>query len=63
MLVLDEDKNPAPEKIIDLALLPQDFFGNVYTIRGITNAGKYNIDAAKYYKEGVLQKGFIMGRR
>ena len=63
MLVLDEDKNPAQEKIIDLALLPQDFFGNVYTIRGITSAAKYNIDAAKYYKEGVLQKGFIMGRR
>jgi HD-GYP domain-containing protein (c-di-GMP phosphodiesterase class II) len=63
MLVLDEDKNPVPEKIIDLALLPQDFFGNIYTIRGITSAAKYNIDASKYYKEGVLQKGFILGRR
>jgi hypothetical protein len=63
MLVLDEDKNPIPEKIIDLALLSQDSLGKVYSIRGILKASDYRLDSAKYYKEGVLQRGFIMGKR
>lgn len=60
MLILDEDKHPVPEKAIDLAQLPRDSQGNVYTIRGIIKASDYHIDSARYYKEGVLQKGFAM---
>jgi hypothetical protein len=63
MLILDEDENPVPEKIIDLSLLPEDRLGNVYTIRGIVKAHDYNIDPAKYYQEGILQRGFVMGKR
>lgn len=63
MLLLDEDKNPVPEKIIDLSLLPEDDLGNVYTIRGIVKAHDYNIDSAKYYQDGILQRGFVMGKR
>lgn len=63
MLVLDEDKNPVIEKIIDLALLPEDSQGKVYSIRGIVKASDYRLDSAKYYKEGVLQKGFVLGKR
>lgn len=63
ILILDEDKNPIPEKVIDLSLLPADSLGNVYTIRGIIKVDDYNIDAGKYYKEGILQRGFVMGKR
>ena len=63
MLLLDEDKNPVPEKIIDLSLLPEDDLGHVYTIRCIVKAHDYNIDSAKYYQEGILQRGFVMGKR
>jgi hypothetical protein len=63
MLLLDENKNPIPEKVIDLAAMPEDQHGNVYTIRGIVKASDYNIDSSKYYQDGILQKGFFMGRR
>ncbi len=63
LLILDEFKTPIPEKIIDLALLEEDIFGTPYTIRGIVKASDYRIDASKYYQEGVLQKGFILGKR
>jgi hypothetical protein len=63
LLILDEFKTPIAEKIIDLALLEEDIFGKPYTIRGIVKASDYRIDASKYYQEGVLQKGFILGKR
>jgi HD-GYP domain-containing protein (c-di-GMP phosphodiesterase class II) len=63
MLILDEDKNPASEVIIDLSFLPEDLLGNIFTIRGIIKAADYGIDSVKYYQEGVLQKGFVMGKR
>jgi HD-GYP domain-containing protein (c-di-GMP phosphodiesterase class II) len=63
LLILDEFKTPISERIIDLALLEEDIFGNPYTIRGIVKASDYRIDSSKYYQEGVLQKGFILAKR
>ena len=61
MLILDEHENPVPEKIIHLYCLKYRL-GNVYTIRGIVKAHDYKIDPAKYYQEGILQRGFVMGK-
>lgn len=63
MLLLDEDHYPVPDQVIDLSLMPTDDYGNVYTIKGIINAEQYNIDIAKYYQRGFLQKGFAADRR
>ena len=60
LLILDEDKNPIPAKVLDLSLMPKDSLEHVYTIRRIVRAEDYQIDASKYYQEGVLQKGFAL---
>lgn len=63
IIILDEDKNPVEEKVMDLSEMILDRQGNVYTIRGIVRAEDCNIDASKYYHEGILQKGFMLGKK
>jgi HD-GYP domain-containing protein (c-di-GMP phosphodiesterase class II) len=58
--ILDEEKNPAPEQVIDLSKLTRDEQGHVYTIKGIIRAADYNIDLGKFYQKIILQKGFVM---
>jgi HD-GYP domain-containing protein (c-di-GMP phosphodiesterase class II) len=60
--LLDKEKNPAQEQVIDLSQLIKDKQGNIYTIKGIVRAEDYNIDPGKYYKKIILQKGFAMKR-
>ena len=62
MLILNEDKDPVPEQVIDLSKMVEDSIGNVYTIKGIIRADQYGIDIGKYYQEGVLQKGFARSK-
>jgi hypothetical protein len=61
IIILDEEKNPVPEAVIDLSTMITDQRGDIYTIRSIVRAEDWNIDSAKYYQGGVLQKGFAMG--
>ncbi len=61
LLILDEDKNPVPEQVLDLSLMQEDDQGNLFVIRRIVKADDYQINAAKYYQEGALQKGFAAG--
>lgn len=63
LLILDRERNPVAEKVIDLATMPLDETGSIYTIRKIAKASSYGINASEYYQMGVLQKGFAMGRR
>ncbi len=63
LLLLDEDKNPVPEMVLDLSAMPEDSSGQLYTIKRIVRAEDYRIDASKYYQEGVLQKGFLLGAK
>ena len=63
MVILDEAKNPIPETVLDLAAMPEDSLGRIFTIKGIVKAEDYRIDSAKYYQEGVLQKGFALGKQ
>ncbi|MCK9608266.1 MAG: HD-GYP domain-containing protein [Methylomonas sp.] len=58
IILLDQGLQPVPEKIINLADMELDEQGNLLTIRGIIKAQDYHIDIAKYYQQGVLQKGF-----
>lgn len=61
IIILDEGKNPVQEQqLIDLSKMVEDGRGNVYTIKGIVRAQDWNIDSSKYYREGIIHKGFPM---
>lgn len=56
--ILDEEKKPVQEQLIDLSKMIKDKQGDVYTIKGIVRAQDWNIDPRKYYREGILHKAF-----
>ncbi|GAB6141478.1 cyclic di-GMP phosphodiesterase [Methylosoma difficile] len=60
IIILDEDKNPVPERIIDLSEMVTDKRGVLYTIKSVTRAEEWEIDCRKYYERGVVQKSFAM---
>ncbi|MDP2904089.1 MAG: HD-GYP domain-containing protein [Methylovulum sp.] len=58
ILLMDEEKQPVPEQIIDLSEMVCDDKGNAFTIKNIINAVDWNIDVSKYYRDGLIQKSF-----
>ena len=62
IIILDEEKNPVPEQVIDLSKMVKDKQGDIYTIKRIVRAEDWNIDSRKYYREGILHKGFAMNK-
>jgi HD-GYP domain-containing protein (c-di-GMP phosphodiesterase class II) len=62
IIILDEEKKPVSERIIDLASMTKDKNGNIYTIKNIIKARDWNLDVSQYYREGLLQKSFSMPR-
>lgn len=62
IIILDEEKKPVSERIIDLASMTKDKNGNIYTIKNIIKARDWNLDVSQYYREGLLQKTFSMSR-
>jgi HD-GYP domain-containing protein (c-di-GMP phosphodiesterase class II) len=62
IIILDEEKNPVSERIIDLSSLTKDKRGNVYTIKNIIKAKDWNVDVSKFYREGLLQKSLAMSK-
>jgi HD-GYP domain-containing protein (c-di-GMP phosphodiesterase class II) len=58
LMVLDEDKYPVDESVVDLSDMILDATGNALSIRAIINPVDYQIDTEKYYQQGVIQKGF-----
>jgi HD-GYP domain-containing protein (c-di-GMP phosphodiesterase class II) len=62
IIILDEEKNPVSERIIDLSNLTKDKRGNVYTIKNIIKAKDWNVDVSKFYREGLLQKSLAMSK-
>lgn len=62
IIILDEEKNPVPEEVINLSAMITDKRGDIYTIKGVARAEDWDIDLSKYYQEGILQKGFTMGK-
>lgn len=63
IIILDEEKNVVPEKVIDLSEMVTDKNGEVYTIKNVVRPEDWNIDSRKYYEEGVLQKSFSMSKK
>jgi HD-GYP domain-containing protein (c-di-GMP phosphodiesterase class II) len=62
IVILDEGKNPTPERVIDLSAMPNDAQGKLYTIKNIIKAKDWNVDVSKYYQQGLLQKSFTRGK-
>lgn len=62
ILLLDEDKQPMPEQVIDLSKMVCDKKGEVYTIKNIVRAEDWNIDCSKYYSEGLLKRSIVAAK-
>jgi len=58
LIILDEDKNPIDEYIVDLSEMILDIAGHTLTIKTIIDPNNYKIKTEKYYQQGVIQKGF-----
>ncbi|MGR9000024.1 MAG: HD-GYP domain-containing protein, partial [Gammaproteobacteria bacterium] len=54
ILLLDENKQPRPERLIDLSKMDLDASGHVYSIRKVVRADEYNIDLNKYYQNRLI---------
>jgi hypothetical protein len=63
IIILDEEKNPVKETVLDLSKEAADKRGRPYTIKGTVKAEDWNIDLAKYYQQGVLKKSFAMEKK
>lgn len=57
ILLLDEDKQPRPERLVDLSKIDLDASGHGYRIKNIVRAEKYGIDLSTYYHNGIIEKG------
>ncbi len=58
LLLLDEERNPLNEIVIDLSKIMKDAFGKPLSISNIIKPENYQIDSSKYYQQGIIQKGF-----
>ncbi len=56
MMLLDQDKKPCSEFVVDLAMLSQNQGGRHYTITKVMRPDECGIDVLKYYQRGLLQK-------
>ncbi|MGR9045111.1 MAG: HD-GYP domain-containing protein [Gammaproteobacteria bacterium] len=54
IMLLDENKKPQRERLIDLSKLDLDASGQGYTIRKIVRPEVYKIDIKQYYRHGLL---------
>jgi hypothetical protein len=57
ILLLDEDKNPRTERMVDLSKIDLDSSGQEYRITKIVKADDHGIDLNKYYHNGIIEKG------
>ncbi|MDD1631026.1 MAG: HD-GYP domain-containing protein, partial [Methylococcaceae bacterium] len=57
ILLLDEDKKPRPERMVDLTKMDLDASGQEYRVTKIVRAEDYGIDLNKYYHNGIIEKG------
>ncbi|MDD5462328.1 MAG: HD-GYP domain-containing protein [Methylococcales bacterium] len=56
ILLLDENKQPRPERIMDLSKMDLDASGQIYAIRKVIKADEHNIDLNKYYQNRLIEK-------
>lgn len=53
ILILDELKEPVPQRIVDLSTMEVDNNGNVYQIKTTLSDGAYGIDVADFQRAGL----------
>jgi HD-GYP domain-containing protein (c-di-GMP phosphodiesterase class II) len=59
LLLLDENKQRRPLRLIDLFLIMDDMEVGNRTIKNIVRAEEYNIDLSEYYNIGLIGKGLL----
>jgi len=57
IMVLDKNKDPQPENIINLSQNPEDSEGNKYQAKGVFRSGAFGIDVGDYINRGLKIKG------
>ncbi|APQ10607.1 diguanylate cyclase [Pseudomonas oryzihabitans] len=57
LIVLDGDKQPCPERVLDLARDPLDVQGGFVSVRAVKPSGAYGIDIDAYRAKGLLIPG------
>ena len=58
LMLLDAEKKPCSEFVMDLAMATQNLGGQQYVIKRVMRADECGIDLLEYYKSGLLQKGW-----
>lgn len=58
IMVLGADKQPQPERIINLANAPQDDAGEFYKAAGVYRSGSFGVNINDYLEKGLRIKGF-----
>jgi HD-GYP domain-containing protein (c-di-GMP phosphodiesterase class II) len=57
IMVLDKDKQPQPESIINLSQYPDDIYGNKYEPQSVFRSGAFGINVRDYINKGLKIKG------
>lgn len=58
IMILGPDKEPQPERILNLAHAPQDDRGHPYEPAGVFRSGCFGINVSDYVQRGLRIKGF-----
>ena len=58
IMILGPDKQPQPERIINLAHGPQDDRGHPYEAKGVFRSGCFGVSVSDYVQKGLRIKGF-----
>lgn len=62
VLIRDEEGNPLPEQVTDLAKMTADKRGNAYTIKNVVNHSSFQINPLHYYEQNFFEKSFALKR-
>lgn len=58
IMVLDKNKQPQPESIINMSQYPEDVEGQKYQTKAVYRSGTYGINVGDYINKGLKIKGF-----
>ncbi len=58
LVILDQDKNFIEGPVLDLSKMISDTGGHILSVKAIVNPADYQINSEKYYRQGVVQRGF-----
>ena len=59
LLVLNDGKQPGPERVVDLQETPLDRSGRSYRIKEVYPSGAFDIDIEAYRRKGLVIPGHL----